>query len=105
MDKETKRPAEHVAAPEGVYDYRAGILRSLRGRGGAASLGEVKGDIAGEAGMGVSLQRLENARQALVSDGNLYTDVRPTRDRRGNKKKAVFLVLVGRPSGIRPAIR
>jgi hypothetical protein len=34
----------------------------------------------------------------LVNDGNLYTDVRPTRDRRGIQKRTVFLVLVARPS-------
>jgi hypothetical protein len=85
-----------------AYDYRAGILRSVRGRGGAASLGDVKGDMAGEAGEAgeaLSLQRLEDARHDLVSDGNIYTDVRSARDRRGIIKKAVFLIVVGPPPG------
>jgi hypothetical protein len=75
------------------YDYRAGILRSIRDRGGAASLGEVKDDIADEAGAGVSLQILENARQVLVDDGTLYTEVRWIRSLKGMRKRAVFLVL------------
>jgi hypothetical protein len=86
------------------YDYCAGILRSVRDRGGAASLSDVKNDIVTEAGDGMSLQSLENARHALVSEGNLYMDIRPIEGPRGIRKRAVFLVLVGRPAGPRSVV-
>jgi len=102
MSQDTnQRVATGIAADPEVYDYRRGILRSLRGRGGAASLGEVKRDVAGEAGAGVSLQRLEDARQVLVNEGRIYTELRWTMGLSGRKQRAVFLVLPGRPSHAR----
>jgi hypothetical protein len=101
MSQDANGRVADTAADQDVYDYRRGILRSLHGRGGAASLGEVKRDIAGEAGDGVSLQCLENARLVLVDEGTLYTELRWTTGLSGRKQRAVFLVLPGRPSRAR----
>jgi hypothetical protein len=97
MSQDVDRRFADTASDRDVYDYRRGILRSLRGRGGAASLGEVKGDVAGEAGDAISFQHLENARLALVEEGKVYTELRWTTGLRGRKQRAVFLVLHGRP--------
>jgi hypothetical protein len=104
MSQDTVRIAEPTVGRQRVYNYRAGILRSIRERGGAASLGEVKGDIAGEAGEALSLQGLEDARQMLVSEGTLYTELRWIRGLRGIRKRAVFLVLAGLPRPVQPVI-
>jgi hypothetical protein len=102
MNQEMNRPVGDAPAKQRLYDYCEGIMRSVRDRGGAASLGEIKGDVTDEAGAGVSLQILENARQVLVDDGTLYTELRWTRGLRGIRKRAVFLVLNGRPRGPLP---